>query len=693
MMNKKDNLINHRQKILIVDDSEINRAILADMLEEAYTIVEAEDGINAVNILHVDSEIDLVLLDIMMPKMDGFKVLNIMNQYNWIKEIPVIMISSENSPSSVERAYGLGVTDYINRPFDENVVRRRVVNTLMLYEKQKQLAQMVTDQIYENEKQSSLMVNILSSIVEFRNGESGPHVLHIYALTKLLLNQVIQKTSQYNLTQADISLISTASSLHDIGKITIPDKILNKPGPLTKDEFEVMKTHSIAGAKMLNSLPFYMNEPIVKISYEICRWHHERYDGCGYPDGLKGDEIPISAQIVSLADVYDALTSERVYKKAISHEKAIEMILCGECGAFNPLLLECLTDVSKHIQPTLKSDPLQFASKIDVSNLSSEFVQRTELSASGRTLRLLERERTKYQFLALMSREIQFEYTEATQIVTISDWGMKELGLKELKLNPYISKELMDIMGKDNLQKLDSLLRTTTPEYPDIHQDFQMNVRGVIRWFHFICRATWLVEDSPLYLGAVGKVIDNDEEHKRYLKLQHMAEHDSLTGILTHSCAKEQIQQIFLAHSKSNFALIIIDIDDFKYINDNYGHMVGDEILRSVANCLSNYSLENCICARVGGDEFLFFFEYTESAEKIVNDIFKLVYNENKKVDITLSFGVSTTQDTSYDYDELFNKADLALYTAKHNGKNSYCFYDNKMKGMFSSITAIESNK
>ena len=211
----------------------------------------------------------------------------------------------------------MGVTDYISRPFDALVVHRRVVNTIMLYAKQKKLVGMVADQIYEKEKSNRLLISILSHIVEFRNGESGLHVLHIQNITQLLLRQLMQMTDQYHLSSEDISLISTAAALHDIGKIAIPSEILNKPGRLTAEEFEIMKTHSTIGASMLEQLPLREEEPLVKIAYQICRWHHERYDGCGYPDKLQGEEIPIAAQIVALADVYDALTSERVYKKSV----------------------------------------------------------------------------------------------------------------------------------------------------------------------------------------------------------------------------------------------------------------------------------------------------------------------------------------------------------------------------------------
>ena len=269
---------------------------------------------------------------------------------HWIDDIPVIMISSEESAAYIRKAFEYGASDYISRPFDGKVVYQRVFNTIKLYAKQRRLISLVTDQIQEKEKNNQMMVEVLSQIVEFRNGESGLHVLHINVLTKLLLERLVQKTDRYDLDAEQCYLIETASSFHDIGKISIDEKILNKPGRLTKEEFEIMKTHTLVGAQMLNSLENYRDEPLIKTAFQICRWHHERYDGKGYPDGLVGEEIPISAQIVALADVYDALVSERVYKKAFSHEKALEMILGGECGAFSPVLLECLEEVQDKIQ-------------------------------------------------------------------------------------------------------------------------------------------------------------------------------------------------------------------------------------------------------------------------------------------------------------------------------------------------------
>ena len=337
-------------QLLVVDDSEMNREILKEILGKEYRILEACDGNEALEMLEqYGTEISLVLLDIIMPKMDGFEVLAYMNRDKWIEDIPVIMISSEGSESYIRRAYELGASDYISRPFDAKVVYQRVINMIKLYAKQRRLIHLVTDQIYEKEKNNRMMTGILSQIVEFRNGESGLHVLHINILTQLLLEKLMRKSENYNLSWSQQYMIATASALHDIGKIGIDEKILNKPGKLTKEEFEIMKQHTLIGAQMLDSLEMYHDEEMMKYAYEICRWHHERYDGKGYPDGLKGEEIPISAQVVSLADVYDALVSDRVYKKAYSHEKAMEMILNGECGVFNPILLECLVEIQDKV--------------------------------------------------------------------------------------------------------------------------------------------------------------------------------------------------------------------------------------------------------------------------------------------------------------------------------------------------------
>lgn len=370
-----------RQQILIVDDSEMNRAILTEILQKEYRILNAEDGEQCIEILEQKgTAISLILLDLVMPKMDGFEVLAVMNKKQWIEDIPVIMISSEDSAQFIQKAYEFGVTDYIGRPFDAKVVYQRVFNTIKLYAKQRHLLSLITRQIYEKEHSNRIMITILSQIVEFRNGESGPHVMHINILTELLLEQLMKRSNDYHMTWSEQQMIVTASSLHDIGKIGIAESILNKPGRLTDEEFEIMKTHTLIGASILEKMELYQDEPLVQIARDICRWHHERYDGRGYPDGLKGDQIPISVQVVALADVYDALVSERVYKKAYSHEQALQMILNGECGAFNPLLLQCLMDIKDKIKWELASgmteDYARWEDMAEVSEISTESIKK-----------------------------------------------------------------------------------------------------------------------------------------------------------------------------------------------------------------------------------------------------------------------------------------------------------------------------
>ena len=350
----KEELDEIKQQVLIVDDAILNRELLSEMLGNDFRILEASNGAECIEKLkEYGAGISIVLLDMVMPVMDGYEVLDYMNKNHWIDDIPVIVISGEDSESYVRKAYEMGVSDYISRPFDVKVVYQRVINTIKLYAKQRRLIRMVTDQIYRRENNNKILISILSHIVEFRNGESGSHVIHINKLTDMLLKELVGITDRYDITGDDIELIATASAIHDIGKIGIDDAILNKPGRLTDEEFEVMKTHTVIGARMLDDLDAYKGEKLLETAWQICRWHHERYDGNGYPDGLKGDDIPISAQVVSVADVYDALTSNRVYKRAFSHEKAMQMILDGECGQFNPVFLQCLVNIQDRIKAGL----------------------------------------------------------------------------------------------------------------------------------------------------------------------------------------------------------------------------------------------------------------------------------------------------------------------------------------------------
>jgi len=335
-----------RDTILIVDDSLSSRAALKSIFGDNYYILEAENGEQALIQLQQNKDtIAAVLLDIIMPVMDGYEVLVNMKEMELISKIPVIIITSIGSNKIETKALKLGASDIISKPYDHSVIRHRVQNTVDLYRYKWHLEDIVVEQSQKLRHSNEIMVDALASIIETRSLESGQHVLRIRNFTKILITEVAHTYPEYELDEESINSIASAAALHDIGKISIPDAILNKPGRLTPDEFEIMKTHSVAGCEMLEKLEGISDVSYLYYAYNICRYHHERWDGKGYPDGLEGEAIPLCAQVVGIADVYDALTTDRVYKPAFSHEKAINMIFNGECGAFSPKLLECLKNV------------------------------------------------------------------------------------------------------------------------------------------------------------------------------------------------------------------------------------------------------------------------------------------------------------------------------------------------------------
>ena len=783
-----------KPKILIADDSAMNRAILVEMLGDGYDVIEAENGREAVRVLQSAPEIDLLLLDIMMPEMDGFEVLEQMKRYGWIDEIPVVMISAENGSAYVERAYDLGATDFISRPFDMAIVRRRVTNTLMLYTKQKQLVGLVARQVYENQKSNNLMINILSHIVEFRNGESGSHVLHIHTATELILNHLVKKTDKYKLSAADIAMIGTASSLHDIGKINIPEEILNKPGRLTKEEFDIMKTHTTIGAHILENLPFQQDEPLVKVSYEICRWHHERWDGRGYPDGLKGEEIPIAAQVVALADVYDALTSERCYKKAFDHDTAVRMILNGECGTFNPLLMECLTEVADELHRALTDNEAAAQTIFGSASrkITDALLQENDLPDTGRLENALQIEQQRHTFYVDHTPDLQLDYNEVSDTVTMSEWGVRHLHCpKEMPFKNAM--ETLLVSPNDRSAMLDAIAKTDA-DHPDTAVTVLLSVDGLMRWYKVYIRTLWARGEETTRVGLVmqaedvhektirdakevtkdtiittgkgiacmmhmlknvfdvvrlvdvgrtcvlnvddqGKIVDEDHpcfavwnrENRcencvsykaftqktqlakiefmdedayqvvsKYVEVEgracvlelvvklrkdmplsfHGREHlvrslhqysqelyqDALTGAFNRRYYEEQF-----CGKDSADGVAVLDVDNFKAINDTYGHQAGDAALRTIVQAIVGCIRNSDILIRYGGDEFLLVFPeipepvFNRRLQEISTAVSNAAVPDYPKMQLSVSVGgvykMSPLSDAVYRADALMYKA------------------------------------
>ena len=788
--------MNVKQKILIADDSEINRALLMEILGDGYEYLEAENGVRAVELLREHTDIALVLLDIMMPQMDGFDVLKVMRCYSWLDEIPVIMISAAKDTANIERAYDLGVADYMRRPFERVMVLRQVQNVLMLYAKQKRLTRLVTDQVYEKEHNSVLMISILSHVVEFRNRESGLHVLHIRTLTDLLLHRLAQKTDRYQLDESDIARISTASALHDIGKIVIPEEILNKPGRLTAEEFAIIKNHTVAGAQMLQDLgqAIAQDEPLLQVAHAICRWHHERWDGNGYPDRLKGDEIPIAAQVVALADVYDALTSERCYKHAYDHDTALRMILNGECGAFNPLLLDCLRESSEQLRTELNRSEWDRGFRQETHRLSEEILHREALPRENHSQLLLEQEKERTDFYAAQCGGIRFDYDLLAGSVTVYDYHAEPMQQKTV--TDFAQGKGLGFLNEQDRRKLSKAMSRATPEAPDVVLPVMVQRDGEPRVHRMALHTIWSGAGVRRCVNVLGQLTDEqhriehqaelltatdpeedparflrrlqgifdvvrlvDPEHRKVLALDsdgiltekpgscHMVwnrdtrcencisakayarktilnkiefkgeeayfviskyikvggrgcmlelvtrltdgrwldmgghrllldrcdgmERSAFVDPLTGAYTRRYFDK-FLAGGEMHGGVAMIDVDQFKSVNDRYGHLVGDEALQTVAAAMQSCLRQTDILIRYGGDEFLLLMPQSRSngmesvIQRVQNAVRAARVPSHPELRLSVSIGgVCDVQPLT----EAIRQADARMYCNKENSE------------------------
>lgn len=669
---------NSKPTILIVDDDMLQRLHLSDILENDYNVIEAKDGTEAVAEMNKLGEgISLVILDMNMPKMDGLEVLEVMNRQKWIDFIPVIVISADNSSDKMARAFELNATDYLERDYDPSLIRRRAHNAIMLYSKQKRLVDAVIHQIEERERSNALMVSILSHIVEFRNQESGLHVQNIRVITETLLRALAQKLPDAGIDQKYIATASMASALHDIGKISIPDEVLNKPGRLTDEEFQIIKRHPLIGADMLSSIPGVEDEPLVKTAYEIARWHHERYDGRGYPDGISGDDIPLSAQVVAVADVYDALTAKRVYKDAFSPEVALQMIMDGECGTFNPMLLECLQETAPQIQAQL--DALQERGfGIETSeHIALEVAEHEDLESADMTLKMLEHERTKNQFFASLTKEIQFDYSFSPPLLILQDHGADMLGSDSTIPDPIEGGWLEQHMGKDEISELVELVHSATREDPVVSFETEFKFLSGMRWVSITMRVFWH-EDGTLD-SLIGKIIDIQDQHEETGRYRRSADFDPLTGLLRMESiiafANEELQD-----TDDSFALMMIDVDGLKQVNEEHGSEAGDQILAFTAQRLAGTLRGDDLVARVEGDVFMVLARIGMGNQVVVKRLFDSLHASLGGLNASSSIGIAYTDTVGHDLDALMDAATAALEKAKRNGGNEYVIYEEELE-------------
>ena len=651
----------HRPMVLIVDDSPMNRDILSEILCDDFEILEAPNGPKCLELLNAwGSDISIVLLDIVMPDMDGFDVLSRMSAQGWLEDIPVVMISSEDSSQTVRRAYELGASDYISRPFDARIVHRRVSNVARLYARQRRLSALVSQQFYDREKNDQIMIGILSQVTEIHNSESIHHISRVQRITSILLERLCQKTDIYGLNGMDRYLITTASALHDIGKVAIDDRILNAHD-LTPEQTAILHTHPILGAQMLENLSQYQDEPLVKFAIQICRWHHERWDGGGYPDKLKGDAIPIAAQVVALADVYDALTSDRCYKPAYDHDTALRMILNGECGAFNPLLLECLTECGAqlHAELSIASDTgNQLHRLADAQHISDALLRENALPGQNHIVQSLSRMQQKGRFFNQSVRCIQFDYDEPTGHLSFSAWAAEHMGVpKDLHLPDEVEETGFALADIARIQKA---LRATSAEHPYTELSMLLPIDGELRWHHVRLCSLWSDDSVPAYIGAAGQA----DPAEQFFDYHHDLYHDVLTNAYNRRFFEKQLRKLMEVD-----AVAMLDLDQFKQINDVYGHHAGDDALRmlvsAVTACVRNRS---DALVRYGGDEFLLIFPhipehvFIKRLEQIRATVQALHMIEYPDLHLTVSIGGVYGACT---LDPGIRQADKLLYQAK----------------------------
>lgn len=670
-----------KPRVLIVDDVELNRAFLSDILKDDYQISEACDGIEALEqIADLKDRLSIVLLDIIMPGKDGFEVLEEMKKSGWLERIPVVLISAENSAEYISRAYGMGAADYISRPFDSGIIKKRVENTISLHMRHQEMKKYVLDRMQRRDRAEGELIDLLSTLVEFRSQEPEHHIKQVRELTKLLLETLVEKFPKYKLEPIRIGMISRAAALHDVGKAFISLEILNKPGRLEAEEYEQVKQHAAAGASMLEKLE---KSKLIEYAIDICRYHHERFDGSGYPAGLKGKAIPLCAQVVGLADAYDVLVNRRVYKKAYTHEQAVEMLLAGEFGAFNPDLLACLTAKSEKIKQCAASagaaSPVR--RKGEPQSLEDIFLAHGG-GVSSRTLFLLEQERIKYQFLASLSNEVLFEYDAQEDTLVFSGRAHEEMDLPVMLKNVSKNKAAVKLLSERDIQDIGERILASTPEAPILKEQYLvMQKDGTKQWNEFSMRTMWGDGLVPSLTGVIGKMTNIHASKLEEARLTNLAERDPLTGLYNQAAARRKVEALLSRKPDRPAAFLFFDFDNFKTINDTLGHAFGDRILCHISDTILKNVSYGDIAARVGGDEFIVFMRDVSDKRQIeqrTRQLFESLCGTYEQCVFSVSTGVAVYPDDGDSFASLYEAADRALYVSKGLGKRQYTFFQNK---------------
>ena len=597
-----------------------------------------------------------------------------MNQLHWIDETPVIMISSEGSVDAMRKAYEMGITDYITRPFDSVIVKKRVQNTLELYANQKRLINVVVDQVYEKEENSSIMIGILSNVLGFRNSESSEHILHIRTATEMMLRKLVKTTDVYHLTETDIAMITTASSLHDIGKIGIPEGILNKPGRLTDEEFKIMKTHSEIGASLIRDMNFSESKPLVHTAWEICRWHHERWDGKGYPDGLSRESIPVLSRVIAVVDAFDAMVSDRPYRNGMPVSDALEELKKCAGTQFDPFIVsefvqmisENYSDTAKEVhkfrQEKEKPQHRQVAKPEDNSTLQEVFCVHTVQCS---------------RYLLDGSWNILSVDDNFEKLTGYSGEDVEKNSMNQMDLIPEADRTEYLCRTNANLAKGTYVLQEHRLHRKD-GKDIYVFCYGRVFYDSAVKQDRVEIIISDVSSTYSMKILTDAEQNKAEARLRNWENTyrtDSLTGLLNHAAFRNDMEMKLL--SGDFYAMMImIDVDKFKQYNDTYGHHNGDKYLILVAQTLLASLRNEDFASRMGGDEFaaMLFFNKSvpekaikERAQQIFDKVNLTVKSAEGGTGISMGAVIAKSEAT---FNRLYEEADNALYEAKESGRD-----------------------
>ena len=681
------------KKMLVVDDVELNRAILSELFGNTYEMIEAENGQEALDVLKEQSQdISIVLLDIVMPVMDGLTALQEINRLGYLEYMPVVMVTAESTESISLQMYEIGASDVISKPFNPAVVRQRVDNIVELYDYRRDLEEVVRQQTVTLEEQAEklrqtnvFVIDTLCTAVEFRDGESGTHIVRIRDITRLLLKEFGIRHSKYRMSDERIEVIANAAAMHDIGKIAVPDAILNKPGKLTREEFEIMKLHTIKGCEMLAKLDYVQDQEYYEYCYDICRHHHERWDGRGYPDSVKGDDITIWAQVVALADVYDALVSERTYKKAFTHETAVQMIANGECGQFNPELITCFLEISADLKKMYVTIAREHAAPPSQPFVLEAPKQDDNLQ---RILKLLELERAKYHIIADSSGEIVFEYNVSEDCIHFSE------NVSLILDCPVEIKKLLN-EKQDYLVIYEQDFNLLREAYREIQKDRTRTVRKMIRlktrngeyeWFEAVARGIFTDEArEPQLTDIIGKLVNVNELKVEANRWRTAAHTDPLTNLDNSMAFQERVFNAMESGDYREGTLLFVDVDDFKLVNSEYGRPMGDLILRFVGDRLQTLFRSSDMLGRIGGDEFAVFMPgvtdtalLREKSQLLCDTVAAARVDNGQGVvcnSFSISVGIAKYPTDAREYHALIHNANEALKKAKEKGENRFHFY------------------